>query len=418
MGGYCTFDNPANTARWFGFIVDRTASGEDWEKYMDRVAVGFFGRGNSDKGAGVTTGLANNPNGSTYGGPNYSGLCSVVTIKLIDITSVDLSAIPSGGWDAADAGCIAIKAAIDALSPTVTSTFDPRFGSGESLPGYLTNWLSGMTANKKWLVQLSVADGAGMGAWIEYITLNNSTISGGVCIWDFAYSGNAISQCEWKRYNNDGTPMASWSGDVGDFVTDAYVRPSLLARTTMRAENSYGTITNYSGRSSWATGVHNAPGLDAVVVSLLANDVGNSSLMPLAIYNHAYNLIQQVVRANPEAVVIFNAMPCIASNVGGGDFNRDYFFADANHVKVRATWKEFLDAIRNAIAQFPSNALLLDYQGFYGNVAPTVLKGRIGHFGTYKRENGDPIDPLHTKISTWQLISAQDIGRLFSTYCY
>ena len=414
LGGITAFDDPAKTNRQIGFLIDRTSSGDDWERNMDQVAVGYFGRGNSDQVIGITTNGAVKADGTNFAGTNYSGLYSTFTLSIHDVTGIDFSTIPTSGWDETNAACIAIKAACSAVGATATLTINPAFGAGAAMPGYLSNWLGGMTADKKWLIKLATPDASTMGAWLEYLVLRNSSITGGAHVWDMAYSGNALNHCEWKRYNNDGSPDPTWSSEPGDFLTDTYVRSELCARLLMRGENSYGSITNFSNKSAWSSATHNMPGLHVAIINLFVNDLNSSFAMPQVMFNHAYNLIQQVVRVNPGAVVIFNLPPC--PGYAGGDNIRDNHFTGTGG--ARAKDSTFRDQIKSASASFPNNAVVIDYQAKYGNIAPTVLKSRIGHFGTFKREASDPIDIDHFKVSTWQAPSAQDISDLFSSWCY
>jgi hypothetical protein len=415
FGGATFFTDPATNGRWMGFLVNRTSTGEDWERNMDRVACLHFGRGNVGQPIDVVVGNSITAEGVTATGTDYTGIYTSFTLSIHDVSAIDFSTIPTTGWNESNAACISIKAAVDAVGATASLTIDPKFGGGAPQPGFMSSWLSGMTANKTWLVKLSVADGAtNMGAILEGIVLNNSTITGGVNVWDMAYSGNALLHCRWKGYNSTtGAADPTYGNDPGEFITDSFVRTDICSKILMRGENSYGAITNYSNKTAWANMVHNTPGLHAVVINCYVNDI-NGTDMPIVFYKYACDLIQQVSRVNSGAVVIFNLPPC--PGYSGGDNVRDNWFTGLGGVRARDS--EFRDQIKAACATFPNNSVVIDYQAKYGNVAPTVLKGRIGQFGSFKRDTGDPIDTNHFKSSTWQSPSAQDIGHLFSTWCY
>jgi hypothetical protein len=420
LGGWTAFDNPANTNRFIGFIVDRTSTGEDWELNMDRVAVKYWGGA-----TGQTFPVANNTpvkaNGTAYTAGAYTGNPTTFTLNIVDLTGIDVTTIPAGGWNEADATCIALKTAILAVVPTATVTVNPMFGtSGANMPGFLSAWCAGMTAGKKWAVTLEVADGASnMGAYFEYLILDDSTRVGGVKIIDESHSGNAITVREWRRKNaTTGVNDATFGVDpfTGSFTTCCYAAPSFAAPVLMFNENTYG-ISGWFGASGWddaTTTQHNILGLDAVVIPLYVNDLNASSFYPVAIQAYVDDQIKQIARTNSGAMAIFCLPPC--PGWSGGDNNRDNWFT--GNGGARAKDSAFRDAVKAAVAATNSNAIVMDHQAFYGNVAPTVLKGRIGHFGTYKRETADPIDTSHYKTPTWQMLAAKDISDLFRSYCY
>lgn len=418
--GWTIFPDPSiATNRFIGLIVDRTATGMDYERNMDRVAVMYRGVG-AGQPAQVSTGFAIKANGVDTGQAGYSNSCSPFTIDIRDLTTagIDTTTILATGWDEANATCIAMKAAILAITPTATKTIDPAFGAGGGMDGFLSAWVSGMTANKKWCVTLRCPDGAGLGGGeLQALVLNNSTIAGGIWTWDMSFSGHAISQMEWRRRDPDGSPNSSKGLDPfsGDFLTCNYAAPGLAGKVLMRGENTPAQ-TGFYQASTWAAATatqHQTNGLHIVVCSLLVNDISGQVNSPTYIQNTCDDMIKQVVRVNPGAVVIFNLPPC--QGFTGGNNVRDNFFTGST-----VTWTDgqFRAAIKAAVAANSANAIYIDYQAVYGNKAPTVLKAQLGHFGIYKRQAADPIDVLHVKPPCWQEPSASDIGMLFKCWCY
>ena len=125
-------DSIAVNNRFIGFVIDRTATGEPWEKNMTRVALSYWA------GAGQNT-----PSSTSYSkidgsaaNVSYGGAYSSFTFDLYDLTGIDLSGIPSTGWNATNAACISIKAAIIALTPYATRTVTAK-GGGASKPGLM-----------------------------------------------------------------------------------------------------------------------------------------------------------------------------------------------------------------------------------------------------------------------------------------
>jgi hypothetical protein len=89
------------------------------------------------------------------------------------------------------------------------------------------------------------------------------------------------------------------------------------------------------------------------------------------------------------------------------------------HITVQGSALEKIKALTELSKTSPLQVISIhDSNGTAGVFMSEHPKGRIGQFGNYKRDGGDPVDTNHFKSSTCQAPSAQDIGHLFSTWCY
>jgi hypothetical protein len=401
VAGNTRFLGPSVSNRFIGFIVDRTNNGQEWERMMNRVAVRFY---QGTTGQTIAQGPTAS-DGTSYVGGAYSGPFSTFTMELRDVSAIDFSTIPSTGWSSSNPACASIKSAIMALTPYATLAVNPTIGGAAPKPGLTSPWLSGILPNAKTLVTLRVADGAGMGSLFTSLILDDSTRTGGVSVYGYDTSGRSLQSLEWRRTNMNGTDAAGFSGGVSDFVTSNYAMPSLASSLLMWGENTY----SRSGYFGGFTGTHNVIGLDFAVLALSINDISGTTAVPLVLYKKVKEICEQCTLVNPNVVLFFVLPPCIG--FAGGDNVRDNWYTGSGG--VRATNTEFYDEIKRAAGEFPDNAIVMDFQKFYGDIAPTALKSRLGHFGVYRRASSDPIDVLHFKPSCWLSLAAAHIGDLF-----
>ena len=407
VGGWAQFSGNSTTGvdsiavnnRFIGFIIDRTATGEPWERNMTRVALAYWA------GAGQST--TNSSSYSKLNGSaatvNFSGLFSSFTFELRDLTGIDLSGIPSNGWDATNAACIAIKTAVNALTPYATRTVTAK-GGGAAKPGMVDGWLDGILADKKTLVTIKVADGTIMGANFETLTFDNGAQTAGMSFHDHTYSGHAYqNRLERIRCDANGVNTAGFSSmDLTDFQTTNYVYPGLIGAILKFGENTYARPGYFGGNA----GPHLVMGLDMVTIALLPNDMGQKAIV---LYRKISELIPEVLRVNPNAVIQIVIPPCPAW--AGGDNVRDNYFNGIN-TNTNERYSFMRSRIKEACALYSGNTIVIDLQQYYGDLAPTVLKGRLGHLGLYTRQTGDPIDTLHFKSSTYTSVIASQWNQL------
>jgi hypothetical protein len=136
----------------------------------------------------------------------------------------------------------------------------------------------------------------------------------------------------------------------------------------------------------------------------------------IVLYRKVSELLAEIVRVNANAIVQIVIPPCPAWS--GGDNVRDNFFNGIN-TTTNEKYSFVVGRIKEACALYPDNTIVIDMQKYYGNVAPTVLKGRFGHLGLFSRQTGDPIDPLHIKSSIYTTAVASHAAELFNTaYIY
>ena len=392
-------DSIAVNNRFIGFVIDRTATGEPWEKNMTRVALSYWA------GAGQNT-----PSSTSYSkidgsaaNVSYGGAYSSFTFDLYDLTGIDLSGIPSTGWNATNAACISIKAAIIALTPYATRTVTAK-GGGASKPGMVDGWLDGILANKKTLVALRVADGTIMGAQFDSLTFDNGAQTAGMSFHDHTYSGHAYqNRLERIRCGASGEDTPGWSSmDLGDFITTNYVYPGLIGAILKFGENTYARPGYFGGNA----GPHLVMGLDMVTIALLPNDINQKAIV---LYRKISELIGEVLRVNPNAVVQIVIPPCPAFS--GGNNIRDNYYTGST-TSTGETYAFIRQRIKEACTLYKNNTIVIDLQQYYGDIAPTVLKGRLGHLGLYSRQTGDPIDTLHYKSSTYTTVIASQWNQL------
>jgi hypothetical protein len=405
VGGLAQFSGNSSTGvdsiavnnRLIGFIIDRTATGEPWEKNMTRVALGYWAGSGQPTIASTTYAKINGTSATV----SFSGAYSSFTFELRDLTGIDLSGIPSTGWDATDAACIAIKAAVNALTPYATRTVTAK-GSGAAKPGMVDGWLDGILADKKTLVTLKVADGTIMGAAFETLTFDNGVQTAGMSFHDHTFSGHAYqNKLERIRCDADGVDVAGWSNlALNDFITTNYVYPGLIGSILKFGENTYARASYFGGNA----GPHLVMGLDMVTIALLPNDINQKAIV---LYRKISELIAEVIRVNPNAIVQIVIPPCPAANP-----TRDGYYLGT--IGPAETYAFRQQRIKEACALYPSNTVVIDLQQYYGNLAPTVLKGRLGHLGLYSRQTGDPIDPLHMKSSTYTSVVAAQTALIYN----
>ena len=394
FSGHSASTVPVNN-RFMGFIIDRTSTGEPWEKNMTRVALRYY----AGSGQNVAFGSGMSKiDGSAFSGA-LSGAYSTFTFDLRDLTGIDLSGIPSTGWDASNAACIAIKTAVTALSPYATLTIN-AIGGGAEKPGMLSSWVSGILDNKKTLVTLSIADSTSMGAKFETLTFDNGSQTAGMSFHDHTYSGHSYqSRLERIRCDADGVDSAGFSSmALTDFQTTNYVYPGLIGSILNFGENTYARPTFFGGNS----GPHNILGLDMVTIALLPNDITQKAIV---LYRKISEMLAEVVRVNPNAVVQIVIPPCVAGNP-----TRDgYYLGTLGPTETYAFRRQ---RIKEACALYPLNTIVIDLQQYYGDLAPTALKARLGHLGLYSRQSADPIDLLHIKSSTYTSVIAAQFAQL------
>lgn len=392
-------DSIAVNSRFIGFIIDRTSTGESWEKNMTRVALSYWA------GAGQPT-----VNSTTYskinGDPatvSFGGLYSSFTFELRDLTGIDLSGIPATGWDATNAACIAIKTAVNALTPYATRTVTAK-GGGAAKPGMVDGWLDGIAANKKTLVTLKVADGTIMGANFESLHFDNGNQASGITFHDQTYSGHAWGRLERIRCDENGVDTAGWSSlSLGDFVTTNYVYPGLIGALLKFGENTYARGGFFGGNA----GPHLILGLDMATIALLPNDL-TATRKAIVLYRKVDELLSECVRVNPNIVVQIVIPPCLAA-----DPVRDGWFTGVAG-STGETYAARIREIKRACANYPANSIVIDLQEYYGDVAPTVLKGRYGHLGLYSIQSGDPIDLVHVKSSVYTSVIAAQTSMIYN----
>lgn len=400
VGGVAIFSGSSTStvavnSRFMGFVIDRTSTGEPWEKNMTRVALRYWAGAGQDVGFG--TGISK-IDGSSFTGA-LGGAYSSFTFELRDLTGIDLSGIPSTGWDASNAACIAIKTAINGVTPYATRTVTAK-GGGAAKPGMVDGWLDGIAANKKTLVTIAIADGASMGARFETLTFDNGAQTAGMSFHDHTFSGHSYqSRLERIRCDANGADVAGFSSmALTDFQTTNYVYPGLIGSILNFGENTYARSGYFGGN----TGPHLIMGLDMVTIALLPNDINQKSIV---LYRKISEMLAEVVRVNPNAVVQIVIPPCVA-----GDPTRDgYYLGTLGPTETYAFRRQ---RIKEACSLYPSNTIVIDLQQYYGDLPPTALKARLGHLGLYSRQSGDPIDPLHMKPSTYTTLIASQFAQL------
>jgi hypothetical protein len=404
VGGVAIFSGSSTStvavnSRFIGFIIDRTSTGEPWEKNMTRVALRYWAGAGQDVGFG--TGISK-IDGSAFSGA-LGGAYSSFTFEFRDLTGIDLSGIPSTGWDATNGACIAIKTAVNGVTPYATRTVTAK-GGGAAKPGMVDGWLDGIAANKKTLVTIAIGDGPSMGARFETLTFDNGAQTAGMSFHDHTFSGHAYqSHLERIRCDANGADVAGFSSmALTDFQTTNYVYPGLIGAILNFGENTYARAGFFGGNA----GPHLVMGLDMVTIALLPNDINQKSIV---LYRKISETLEEVVRVNPNAVVQIVIPPCVAFS--GGNNNRDNFFTGDTTV-TGETYAFRRQRIKEACALFPNNTIVIDLQQYYGDLAPTVLKGRLGHLGLFSRQTGDPIDPLHIKSSVYTTVVANQFGQL------
>lgn len=398
FSGHSSSTVPVNN-RFMGFIIDRTSTGEPWEKNMTRVALRYYA------GAGQNVSFASGMSkidGSAFSG-SLSGAYSTFTIDLRDLTGIDLSGIPSTGWDASNAACIAIKTSVTALSPYATLTIN-AIGGGAEKPGMLSSWVSGILDSKKTLVTISIADSTSMGAKFETLTFDNGSQTAGMSFHDHTFSGHSYqSRLERIRCDADGVDSAGFSSmSLTDFQTTNYVYPGLIGSILNFGENTYARATFFGGNS----GPHNILGLDVVTIALLPNDMNQKAIV---VYRKISEMLAEIVRVNANAVVQIVIPPCPAWS--GGDNVRDNYYNGIN-TTTNEKYSFMRQRIKAACSLYPANTIVIDLQQYYGDIAPTMLKGRLGHLGLYTRQTGDPIDTLHIKSSVYTSVVAAQWAQL------
>ena len=407
VGGWAQFSGNSTTGvdsipvnnRFIGFIIDRTATGEQWERNMTRVALSYWA------GAGQPT-----TNSTTYSKINgdganvsFNGLFSDFTFELRDLTGIDLSGIPATGWDATNAACIAIKTAVTGLTPYATRTVTAK-GGGAAKPGMVDGWLDGILADKKTLVTIRVADGTIMGANFETLTFDNGAQTAGISFHDQTFSGHAYqNRLERIRCDENGVDVPSWSSmALNDFLTTNYVYPGLIGALLKYGENTYARAGYFGGNS----GPHLIMGLDAVTICLLANDL-TSTRRAIVLFRKVSELIAECVRVNPNIVVTIVIPPCFAS-----DPVRDGWFTGVSG--PGETYGLRAREIKRACSLYPANAIVIDLQEYYGNISPTALKAKYGHLGLYGISSGDPIDLVHVKSSVLTSVIAAQTSMIYN----
>ena len=288
---------------------------------------------------------------------------------------------------------------MNGVTPYATRTVTAK-GSGAAKPGMVDGWLDGILADKKTLVTIAVADGTIMGANFETLTFDNGAQTAGMSFHDHTFSGHAYqNRLERIRCDANGADTPGWSSlALNDFITTNYVYPGLIGSILKFGENTYARAGYFGGNS----GPHLAMGLDMVTIALLPNDINQKAIV---LYRKISELLAEVVRVNPNAVVQIVIPPCV-----GNDPVRDSHYLGTGSTGETYAFRR--QRIKEACALYSANAIVIDLQQYYGDIAPTALKARLGHLGLYSRQAGDPIDLLHMKSSTYTSVIAAQWAQL------
>ncbi|HLO99260.1 MAG TPA: hypothetical protein VK171_11745 [Fimbriimonas sp.] len=210
-GGWTHFMGPTVSDRYMGWVVDRTATGKDYEVNKTKVAVKYSVRGNVDQSI-ASGGSQVDQDGVTYSGGAFSGYYSSFLLELVDITGV-------------------AEADYDTTAAYASQVIEPRFGTGASLPGVVSPFLGTITDGIQTLVRLRpIAGQSQLVAWSGTPTAGTRT---------FTYGGNTTS-------------ALAYNASSGTIRTALEALPSIGAGNI--AVNSLGTgfIFNFQGTMNGA----------------------------------------------------------------------------------------------------------------------------------------------------------------------